>query len=321
MVKKGEIDQAFLRKDLRGTRAEPTHAGALSFARRRYTRDLNGIDVAVTGIPFDLGTTNRPGARFGPRAIRAASTNISWDRLDGWGFDAFDRLSVVDYGDCVFDHGRPEEIHAAIEAHAREIISGGAALLALGGDHLVSWPLLRAHAAKHGPLSLVQFDAHSDTWEDEEGRRDHGNMFYHAFREGLIVPERSIQVGLRTYNKDDWGFRQLGSDWVHEHGAAAVAACIRETVEDHPVYLTFDIDCLDPAFAPGTGTPVIGGLSSQQARQILRAMAGIRLAGMDVVEVAPAYDVAEITALAGATLALEMLYLYSAGRPADRRPT
>jgi agmatinase len=317
VVKKAEIDQAFLREDIRGTRAEPTHAGALSFARRKYTRDLRGIDVAVTGIPFDLGTTNRPGARFGPRAIRAASTNISWERLDGWEFDAFDRLGVVDYGDCVFDHGRPEEVLAAIESHAREIIGGGAAILALGGDHLVTWPLLRAHAAKHGPLSLVQFDAHSDTWEDEEGRRDHGNMFYHAFREGLIAPERSIQIGLRTYNKDDWGFRQLTSDQVHELGSAAVAARIRETVGDHPVYLTFDIDCLDPAFAPGTGTPVIGGLSSLQARQILRRIAGIRLAGMDVVEVAPAYDVAEITALAGATLGLEMLYLYAAGR--DRR--
>jgi agmatinase len=314
MVKKAEIDQAFLREDVRGTRAEPTHAGALSFARRKYTRDLHGIDVAVTGIPFDLGTTNRPGARFGPRAMRAASTNISWERLDGWGFDAFDRLSVVDYGDCVFDHGRPVQILDAIEAHAREIIGGGAAILGLGGDHLVTWPLLRATAAKHGPLSLVQFDAHSDTWEDEEGRRDHGNMFYHAFREGLIVPQRSIQVGLRTWNKDDWGFRQVTSDQVHELGDAAVAARIRETVGDHPVYLTFDIDCLDPAFAPGTGTPVIGGLSSRQARQILRRLAGIRLAGMDVVEVAPAYDVAEITALAGATLALEMLYLYAAGR-------
>jgi agmatinase len=317
-VKKAEIDQAFRREDVRGTHAEPTHAGALSFARRKYTRDLRGIDVAVTGVPFDLGTTNRPGARFGPRAIRAASTNISWERLDGWEFDAFDRLSVVDYGDCVFDHGRPEEILAAIESHAREIIGGGAAILALGGDHLVTWPLLRAQAAKHGPLSLVQFDAHSDTWEDEEGRRDHGNMFYHAFREGLIAPERSIQVGLRTYNKDDWGFRQLSADQVHELGAAAVAERIREVVGDHPVHLTFDIDCLDPAFAPGTGTPVIGGLTTQQARRILRGIAGIRLAGMDVTEVAPAYDVAEITALAGATLGLEMLYLYAAGR--DRRP-
>ena len=320
MVKKAHIDQAFLREDVRGTHAEPTHAGALSFARRRYTRDLAGIDVAVTGIPFDLGTTNRPGARFGPRAMRAASTNISWDRLDGWDFDAFDRLSVVDYGDCVFDHGRPEQILDAIQAHAAEIIGAGTALLSLGGDHLVTWPLLRAHVAKHGPLSLVQFDAHSDTWEDEEGRRDHGNMFYHAFREGLIVPERSIQIGLRTYNKDTWGFRQLDSDWVHEHGADAVAARAREVVGDHPVYLTFDIDCLDPAFAPGTGTPVIGGLSTHQARRILHGIAGINLVGMDVVEVAPAYDVAEITALAGATLALEMLYLYAAARPDKHRP-
>lgn len=312
MVKKAQIDQAFLRTDDRGTHAEPTHAGALSFARRRYTRELSGIDVAVTGIPFDLGTTNRPGARFGPRAIRAASTNVSWERLDGWDFDAFDRLRVVDYGDCVFDHGRPEGILDAIQAHVSGILDAGSATLCLGGDHLISWPALRAHAAKHGPLSLLQFDAHSDTWEDEDGRRDHGNMFYHAFREGLITPERSVQVGLRTYNKDSWGFHRLDADWVHEHGVSAVAERIREVVGTHPVYLSFDIDCLDPAFAPGTGTPVIGGLSTHQARQILRRCAGIRLVGMDLVEVAPAYDSAEITALAGATLALEMLYLYAA---------
>ena len=259
MIKKADIDLAFLREDAHGTRSEPTYSGALSFARRRYSRDLDGVDVAVLGVPFDLATTNRPGARFGPRGIRAASTQIAWAQLDGWDFDAFDRLSVVDYGDCLFDHGRPEEIFAAIQEQARQILSAGAALLALGGDHMVTWPLLRATAAKHGPLSLLHFDAHSDTWEDEEGRRDHGNMFYHAMREELIVPGRSIQVGLRTFNKDDWGFRQLKAQWVHEHGSAAVIQAIRETVGAHPCYLTFDIDCLDPAYAPGTGTPVIGG--------------------------------------------------------------
>ena len=305
------IDQAVHRETLRGTRSEPTYSGALSFMRRKYARELAGVDLAVTGIPFDSATTNRPGARFGPRAIRQASTQLSWAQLDDWGFDAFDKLAVIDYGDCEFDPGRPETIPQRIEEHARRIISQGAGLLALGGDHFITYPILKAHAEKHGPLSLIHFDAHSDTWEDEDGRVDHGTMFYHAAKEGLIEAKRSVQVGLRTFNKDTWGFHQLKAPWVHERGAAAVSDKVRSIVGDHPCYLTFDIDCLDPACAPGTGTPVIGGLSSHQAQQTLRGLAGVNLAGMDLVEVAPAYDVGEITSLAGASLALEMIYLYA----------
>lgn len=307
----GMIDQAVHRETLRGTRSEPTYSGALSFMRRKYARDLVGVDLAVTGIPFDSATTNRPGARFGPRAIRQASTQLSWAQLDDWGFDAFDKLAVIDYGDCEFDPGRPETIPQRIEEHARRIISQGAGLLALGGDHFITYPILKAHAEKHGPLSLIHFDAHSDTWEDDDGRVDHGTMFYHAAREGLIEAQRSVQVGLRTFNKDTWGFNQLKAPWVHERGAAAVSDKVRRIVGGHPCYLTFDIDCLDPACAPGTGTPVIGGLSSHQAQQILRGLAGVNLAGMDLVEVAPDYDVGEITSLAGASLALEMIYLYA----------
>lgn len=307
----GLIDQAVHRETLRGTRSEPTYSGALSFMRRKYARELAGVDLAVTGIPFDAATTNRPGARFGPRAIRQASAQLSWAQLDDWGFDAFDKLAVIDYGDCEFDPGRPETIPQRIEEHARRIISQGAGLLALGGDHFITYPILKAHAEKHGPLSLIHFDAHSDTWEDDDGRVDHGTMFYHAAREGLIEAKRSVQVGLRTFNKDSWGFNQLKAPWVHERGAAAVSDKVRSIVGNHPCYLTFDIDCLDPACAPGTGTPVIGGLSSHQAQQTLRGLAGVNLAGMDLVEVAPAYDVGEITALAGASLALEMIYLYA----------
>ena len=307
----GMIDQAVHRETLRGTRSEPTYSGTLSFMRRKYARELAGVDLAVTGIPFDSATTNRPGARFGPRAIRQASTQLSWAQLDDWGFDAFDRLAVIDYGDCEFDPGRPETIPQRIEEHARRIISQGAGLLALGGDHFITYPILKAHAEKHGPLSLIHFDAHSDTWEDDDGRVDHGTMFYHAAREGLIEAKRSVQVGLRTFNKDTWGFNQLKAPWVHERGAAAVSDRVRRIVGGHPCYLTFDIDCLDPACAPGTGTPVIGGLSSHQAQQILRGLAGVNLAGMDLVEVAPDYDVGEITSLAGASLALEMIYLYA----------
>jgi agmatinase len=305
-------DHAFLRDDLYGTTPEPTYAGALSFMRRKYSRDLQGVDVAVTGVPLDTATTNRPGARLGPRAIRAASAIMAWERPYGMPFDPFDKLAVIDYGDCFFDFGRPQEVPDRIEAHATEIISQGPGLLSLGGDHFVAYPLLRAHARKFGaPLALVHFDAHSDTWADEHERIDHGTMFYHAAREGLVDPAASVQVGLRTTNHDTLGFNVLDAPWVHANGVAAVVAKIRSVIGDRPAYLTFDIDCLDPSCAPGTGTPVCGGLTSYQALEILRGLAGINLVGMDVVEVAPAYDVGEITALAAASLFMEMLYLYA----------
>jgi agmatinase len=310
MMKKS-IDQAVHRSDMYGTNAEPTYSGILSFMRRLYTRELKGVDVAITGIPFDTATTNRPGTRFGPRAIREASTQLSWAKLDEWDFDVFDQLAVIDYGDCDFDHGRPEMTPERIEKHVKEIISENVGLLSLGGDHFVTYPVLKAHAEKHGPLSLIHFDAHSDTWEDEDGRIDHGTMFYHAAKEGIVKADQSVQIGLRTFNDEAWGFNILKAPWVHEHGTKAVIESIREIVGDNKCYLTFDIDCLDPSYAPGTGTPVIGGLTTNQAQQILRGLAGINLVGMDLVEVAPAYDVGDITSLAGASLALEMLYIYA----------
>ena len=312
IMKKEIIDQAIHRSDLYGTTGEPTYSGALSFLRRKYTRDLKGVDVAVTGIPFDTATTNRPGTRYGPRSIREASTQVSWAQSDGWDFDAFDKLAVVDYGDCDFDHGRPEGVPARIEEHVRSIISENVGLLCLGGDHFVTYPILKAHAEKYGPLSLIHFDAHSDTWEDEDGRVDHGTMFYHAAKDGIVNAEQSVQIGLRTFNKDAWGFNVLKAPWVHEQGIKAVVEKTKEIVGDRQCYLTFDIDCLDPSFAPGTGTPVVGGLSTHQAQQILRGLAGVNLVGMDLVEVSPAYDVGDITSLAGASLALEMLYIYAA---------
>lgn len=309
-----KIDQAVFRDELKGTQQEPTYSGALSYMRRRYSHDLSGVDVAVTGIPFDTATTNRPGTRFGPRGIRQASTQVSWAQLDHWDFDVLSKLAVVDYGDCDFDHGRPEQVPAEIQAHASRIISEEVALLSLGGDHFVTYPLLKAHAEKHGPLSLIHFDAHSDTWEDDDGRIDHGTMFYHAAKDGLVNPSESIQVGLRTYNKDTAGFNIIKAPEVHEMGTQAVVERIKQVVANKPCYLTFDIDCLDPSYAPGTGTPVIGGLSTHQAQQILRGLAGINLVGMDLVEVAPDYDVGEITCLAGASLSLEMLYIYAVGK-------
>ncbi len=311
-------DQAITRASLYGTAAEPTYAGITSFMRRRYSRDLTGVDLAISGVPFDTATTNRPGSRFGPRAIRAASIQSAWARHFPWEFDPFDVLACVDYGDCHFDHGTPQDTPAAIEAHATRILEAGSALLTLGGDHFISYPLLRAHAKKHGTLALIHFDAHSDTWPDEEvARIDHGTMFYHAAREGLVDPARSVQVGLRTTNDDVMGFAVLDAREVHRSTPEQIAERIRVRVGDHPVYLTFDIDCLDPAFAPGTGTPVCGGLSSHQALEILRGLRGINLVGMDVVEVAPPYDHAEVTALAGATLAMEMICLYAARHKVD----
>jgi agmatinase len=316
-VDKFSGDNAFTRESLYGTTPEPTYAGATSFMRRKYTRELRGVDVAVMGVPLDTATTNRPGTRFGPRAIRAASTIMAWEKPYGMEFDPFDKLAVIDYGDCYFDFGKPQSVPDEIEQHAFNIIDQGPALLALGGDHFVAYPLIKAHVRKHGgPISLLHFDAHSDTWADEDGRIDHGTMFYHAAKQGLVDPKTSVQIGLRTTNPDTMGFNVLDAPWVHEHGIAATLQATRKHLGDNPVYLSFDIDCLDPSYAPGTGTPVCGGLSSHQAMQIIRGLTGINIIGMDIVEVAPAYDVGEITALAASHLAMEMLYLY-ASRPTN----
>jgi agmatinase len=189
-------------------------------------------------------------------------------------------------------------------------------MLSLGGDHFVTYPLLKAHVEKHGqPLSLIHFDAHCDTWADDDtDSLNHGTMFYKAIREGLIDPARSVQIGIRTWNDDFMGMHVLGADWVHGHGPQATAQRVLDIVGSHAAYLTFDIDCLDPAYAPGTGTPVPGGLSSAQALAILRQFVPLNLIGLDVVEVAPAYDHAEITALSAAHIAAEMLCVLAAKR-------
>jgi agmatinase len=309
---KKDGDYAITRESLYGITNEPTYAGATSFMRRKYTRDLTGVDLVVSGVPLDTATTNRPGARFGPRGIRAASANISWMRPYNTTVDPFEKLAVIDYGDCFFDFGLPETVPDTIEAHASSIIDAGPALLSLGGDHFIAWPLIKAHAKKYGkPLSLLHFDAHSDTWEDEGGRVDHGTMFWHAAKEGLVDPAHSVQIGLRTTNDDTLGFNILDGPWVHENGIDAVIKKTKKILGKRPVYLSFDIDCLDPSCAPGTGTPVCGGLTTHQAIQIIRGLIGINLIGMDIVEVAPVYDVGEITSLAGATLAVEMINTYA----------
>ena len=310
-----DTDHAIHRAGHLGYESENTYSGVLSFMRRRYTRDLAGVDVAVTGIPLDLATTFRTGARLGPAAIRAATAQLN-EKLHPWGFGPCDHLAVVDYGDCPLDNHRPSTIAGSITDHTRRIIAGGTTMLALGGDHFITYPILKAQVEKHGgPLSLIHFDAHCDTWPDDApDSLNHGTMFYKAIKEGLIDPKRSVQVGIRTWNDDFMGMNVLGADWVHANGTQAAVDRILDIVGTRASYLTFDIDFLDPAFAPGTGTPVAGGLSSAQAFAILRGLVPVKIVGMDVVEVAPSYDHAEITAIAAAHVAAEMLCVLAAQR-------
>lgn len=312
-----EVDVAFTREEPRGLAFENVFSGVPSFLRRRLTKDLTGIDLAITGVPFDQSVTHRPGTRFGPRALREASTLQAGDPPYGWGFDPLSEFALADYGDMAFDYAKVAEVPERIEEHAGEILDQGAACLTLGGDHSITLPLLRAHVARHGPLAFVQFDAHSDTWvDDDPARVDHGTFVYKAVQEGLIDVERSVQVGIRIANDTPLGITRLDARYVHENGAAAAARAVKEIVRDTKTYLTFDIDGLDPAYAPGTGTPVWGGLTTAQAAIILRDLAGINLIGGDVVEVSPPFDHANITAVAGAHVGYELICLWAWNRRA-----
>lgn len=296
-------DNAVFGPSLLGGAAEPTYGGVLSFMRRRLTRDLTGVDAVVWGIPFDSAVSNRSGARFGPQAIRRASAIFDGDPQYPFEADPFAEMAVVDYGDAVWDYGRPWEAHGLIEGQARAILDAGCHLFSLGGDHSVTWPLLKAHAAVYGPLGLVMFDAHQDTWPDDGERIDHGSFVLRAVRAGVIDPERSIQVGIRTHAPETCGIEILHAYEIDDIGIFGAIRRIENRVGSGAAYMTFDIDCLDPAFAPGTGTPVSGGLSSREALSILRALGDIGFVGGDVVEVAPAYDHADVTAIAASTVA------------------
>ena len=307
-------DNAFKGADLRGGVNEPTYGGALSFMRRRYAADAKGADLAIWGVPFDAATSNRPGARFGPRAIRAASAILEGDPQYPFGFDLFAKLTAVDIGDCSLDYGNHYEAPREIESQAKEILATGATLLTLGGDHFVTYPLLKAHVAKHGPLALVQFDAHQDTWHPEEGRIDHGSFVARAAIEGLIDVKHSIQIGIRTHAPATHGSEIIHGNAVETLGVAAVAKKILKRVGKKRAYLTFDIDALDPAFAPGTGTPVSGGLTSREALMMLRLLAPVNFVGFDVMEVSPPYDQSEITAIAAAHSAMHCVGLVALRR-------
>jgi len=296
---------------------EPTYSGALSFLRRPYSRNFDGVDVAVTGIPYDGAVTYRPGSRLGPRAIRAASVQLAELDIFPAGFAMSDYLAVVDAGDALLNPHDPQTIFDAIYNHAKAIIYTDTKLLSFGGDHFVAYPLIKAHVDKYGPIALLQFDAHSDTW-DSFGPLDHGTMFYEAVKDGLIDVEHSMQVGLRTHNDRDVGMKVLSAPDVHKMGVEAVCEAIIKQVGDRPCYVSFDIDVLDPAFAPGTGTPVAGGLATWQALELIRGLMPLHLVGMDLVEVSPPFDHAEVTALAAATVAHDWLAVLAAQKKAQK---
>jgi agmatinase len=280
-------------------------------------RDDPSSPICVAGIPFDLGTTNRAGARFGPSAIRQASRMlVDGDHPLHWVNPS--ALPLADVGNFTIALGDIAGSLARIEEQAARIKH----LVAFGGDHGITLPLLRALAKRRGPPALIHLDAHVDTWPENFGQTyAHGSVFYHALSEGLVEPQRMVQVGIRSpveRGVHDWTLAQgvvmITAQDVHEQGPAAIAGQIRQVIGEAPVYLSFDIDVLDPAFAPGTGTPEIGGLATWQAQAIIRRLGGLQFIGMDLVEVCPAYDVAEITALAGATIAWEYLCLLGVAR-------
>jgi len=308
------IDRAFTARRTTGSEPEPTYAGTLSFMRRKFSKDVRGADAVVWGIPFDAAVSNRPGARFGPQAIRRASAIFDVDPQYPFALDLFETLSVVDYGDCLLDYGNHHKTPATIEREAAKILRHAGFLLSLGGDHFVTWPLLKAHAALHGPLALVQFDAHQDTWFDDDRRIDHGSFVARAVRAGIVDPDRSIQIGIRTHAPEDCGIKILYGHEIEEMRAADIAKAILERTGGAKTYVTFDIDCLDPAFAPGTGTPVAGGPSSARMLSVLRGLGGLDIVGADVVEVSPPYDHADITAIAGASVAMHYLGLLAQKR-------
>jgi agmatinase len=301
----------------RSSGCEPAKPDFTTFMGCKLSQDYSArdMDVVISGVPFDLAITERSGARFGPASIRQASTHLAWEiHRWPWNFHIYDILGVIDYGDLFMDTTDKDQIMSQLQHHTAQLLAADKTMLTLGGDHFITLPLLREHAKKHDAVAVIQFDAHTDT-ERKPNQYDHGTVFFHAVNEGIVAPERSVQIGVRTeYIRDDHRFTVLDAGWVMDHSTNDVLKEIKRVVGEHPAYITFDIDCLDPAFAPGTGTPVVGGLSTHCALKIIRGLVGCNLIGMDIVEVCPPYDHAEITALAAATLGLELLYVLAANR-------
>ena len=292
------------------------YANKFSYMGRPLTRNPDDADEFVIGLPYELGTSGRSGTRSGPTGIRGASSNLRWDEKRWpWDFNLFDRIRVADYGDLEFPTGNHDGLFDQVEDHYGKLLAAGKKILSLGGDHFVTLPLLRAHHRQFGKLAMIHFDAHTDTYREDDAIYNHGSMFYHAPREGVIDADKSIQIGIRTeYTESRHEFEVISAAVANDLSVEAIIERIHQRVGDSPCYLTFDIDCLDPSYAPGTGTPVVGGMTSDRALKIIRGLQGTNLIGMDLVEVAPSYDHAEITSLAGATLGLEMLYVLASNR-------
>ena len=286
--------------------------------RTPHVTDLAGVDAAVYGIPFDTATSYRTGPRFGPEAIRSASSLLR-PYNPALAVNLVDRLSLVDYGDVPVSPGDTERTYAQVEAALAPLVDAGVFPAALGGDHSITLAELRALARRHGPLALVQLDSHGDVWESYFGQRYfHGTTFKRAVEEGVLDATASVQAGMRgsLYGPDDiqvardMGFTVLTTDELRDLGPAAYGELVREKVGERPVFVSFDIDFLDPAFAPGTGTPEAGGFSTAEALAFVRNLRGVRLEGCDVVEVSPPYDgPGAVTALAAATVMYELLSL------------
>ncbi len=296
----------------------PRYAGPSTFCRLPQLDDVPYCDVAILGIPFDSGTSYRPGARFGPQAIRQASRNLRTNFHPVYGVEPFKSIQVADAGDVGCNPYSIEEAIQQIETAATNLFTQADSIVSLGGDHTIAVPLLRAVNKQTGPVALVHFDAHLDTWDTYFGAPyTHGTPFRRASEEGLFNDDASMHVGIRgpLYSKDDLkndeelGFRVIHCDELQSEGIDHIVKRIRDRVGDHPLYLSIDIDVLDPAHAPGTGTPEVAGLSSRELLNIIRGLKGLNLVAADIVEVAPAYDHAEITALAAATIAFEMINL------------
>lgn len=299
-------------------RTAPRYTGVRTFARCPQTRDPEGVDVAVLGIPFDTATTNRPGARFGPEAVRSASIALRpYNPVQR--AQVFGKLSVADFGDAEVTPGNAAKTVRQIAEQLEPIVRADVRTLCLGGDHLVVLGELRAHAAVHGPLGLVLLDAHADVWDEYCGERYyHGSPFRRALEEGLLDPQRSLLAGMRggVYEESDldvptdFGFEVISCEELVTLTPEAYGARVRARVGDGPLFLSFDVDVLDPAFAPGTGTPEAGGLMTREALAYVRALRGLRFAGYDVVEVSPPYDgPGQPTAIAAANVAFELLTL------------
>ncbi|MBI5877066.1 MAG: agmatinase [Chloroflexi bacterium] len=296
----------------------PRFSGVRTFMRLPHVTDTAGVDFAVAGLPFDTGASWRVGTRFGPESVRSQSALLRpyHHALD---VNIFDHLSGVDYGDAPVVPGFIEHSYEKIEAFLRPLHDAGVTPITIGGDHSVVLAELRAAARKHGPLGLVQFDAHGDVWDSYFGHKyTHGTPIRRAVEEGLLDTRRVIQVGMRgpLYAPDDiqqardFGFEVLVADDVRALGIPKVIDAVRRTIGDGPTFLSFDIDFFDPAYAPGTGTPEVGGFTSAEGQQALRGLTGLNFVAFDVVEVLPSYDNAgQITALLGANVAWEMIAL------------